>query len=280
LRSGLVDGVIVLAYTRHGLAWHIVRGYTHPDGMVIAQPYRGLDCRRLAEPPSTLLPCIGGRAWLVRVSDIVLRLWPEDSYRLIAASTPLDEMLGEIGAYWRGLTGSRPIGCHGRRSDYDLLAVVDARRAFRVLQRMLEEGRIEQCKSDLREKREERVPGDASLHPEIVERSLTDSCYHGTPFTLRLLRRLSDSVCLGSETPLGKVSFTAEIRPDWESILVPARYRVKLDNGMSVVVETWRTRYQSLPSGLYRVAGTLYYSPEGYKVKVDWDGYIAVEELW
>jgi len=277
LRSGLVDGVIV--YSLDPLpAWYIVRGYDHPPGLVIAQPYRAPDCGPPPPVPTTSVECLATRYWALDRRAIAWRLWPEDTWKTRAPPS-LVEMLDAIGAWWRGLTGSRAVACESTHSDYDVLAAVsDPAEALEALASMRRRGLIRQCKhGDVLMKRGRRHPRDAGLHPSLVEESLTDSCYRGTPYTLRILRRITDADCGLPRARLGRVRVKAILHGGPDSILVPARYPAESSIG-PLTVETWRTRYQGLPTGTYLVEGDLYVERGELVLTPDHGGYIALPE--
>jgi len=277
LRSGLVDGVII--YSTEPLpAWYVVRGYEHPHNAVVAQPYRAPDCRPPPPVPPRSIPCLATVYWAVERDSVAARLWPEDSWKTLAVPQ-LDEMLDSIGAWWRGLTGSRAIACEAPDSDYDILALVsDPAKALSALERMRREGLIRQCKHrHLLKKREPRHARDAALHPRLVEESLTDSCYRGVPYTLRILRSPVELECGRPRAWLGRVRVEALLAGGPESILVPARYPAETSLG-PLTVETWRTRYQGLPTGTYLVQGDLYLERGEFVLTPDHGGYIALSE--
>jgi len=277
LRSGLVDGVLVYAL-QPAPAWYIVRGYAHPPGLIVAQPYRAPDCGSPPPIPRQPLECLATSYWALERRAITVRLWPSDAWRT-RGSRVLDELLDAIGAWWRGLTGSRALACDRPGSDYDVIAAVsNPIEAYTALTELRESGALSQCKwGHIRGKRAPGHPRDAATNTEIVGASLTDSCYKGVPYTLRILRRIVEGDCGPPRAPLGKVRVYVYLEGGPESILVPARYRASSSLG-SLTVETWRTRYQGLPSGRYLVEGDLYVEQGKLVLTPDHGGFIAIPE--
>ena len=258
----VVDGFII-RYVWHGhVSLAYARGYEHPAGGIIAEP-------RGPAPPPTRIPCIGRRATLIPLSRIVSVVSPWMAWKIalergeIPAAIRL--LAEELGGSLVGLTGSRALGRSRASSDYDILMVPDdpweAHKSLRALQRR---GIVRQCSVE-RILSKRRGRSDIGVDPSHVDASPVESCIKGTPYTLRLLRRSRPRLCEHWEqryVTLGRTRIEAMVASEGpESILVPARYRIRAlrgpIRGENLVLETWRTRYMNLAPGRYTLAGDL-----------------------
>ena len=258
----LVDGFII-RYAWHGhIPLAYVRGYDHPLGGVVAQP-------RGPAPPPRRIPCIGRKATVIPLSMVVSVISPWVAWRIALERGEIPDAIRilaeEVGARLVGLTGSRALGQSRASSDYDILVVPeDPWEAYRSLRRLQRRGIMRQCSSG-RIISKRRGRSDVGVDPRHVNRSLVESCIGGAPFTLRLLRRSWSRPCEYWEqryVRLGRVRIEASIASQGpESILVPARYRLRVlrgpIRGEELLLETWRTRYMGLAPGRYKVAGDL-----------------------
>ncbi len=275
---GIVEGVPVLASTKWGPVWFIARGYSHPMHGVVAQPYRSPDCSKPPPLERSWVQCLSTRYWLVNRGMIIHVVDPE------ASLTRLPSRLGEtvrefaelLELEYVGVTGSYAVACEKPESDIDLVAYASPG-VLGVLRDLWSEGKIAQCKhSSVVEKRiAGSHPRDVSLDPGHIEASLTDSCYKGVPYTLRLLRRLVEAPC-PRRARVGYYEGPLTLEESGEdSILVPARYAARAPRLGRLILETWRTRYQLLEPGAYRVRVELYLEGDTLVATPDHGGYIV-----
>lgn len=243
--TGLVDSFII--YTANPPLFWLVKGYEHPEGSVVAVPYRTpwgtrLDpagYRRLApiiQGRIRFLPCMGREAPVVEVREIVWVPDPSAALKLSRLPSRIASLLEALDPEWAGLTGSRLLGAEVGVSDYDILVYPrDAASAVDALLRFWRRGLSEPCT---------RRGGRSSP---------LDACAGGTGYTIRMLRTLEPLPCRGVRPFLGWWSgFLEIVDAGVESFLVPARYRARALGLGEIVLETWRTRFQALPKGCYQ----------------------------
>lgn len=242
--TGPVDGFII--YTADPPLYWLVKGYEHPEGAVIAVPYRTpwgarLDpagFRRLApiiQSRIRYLPCIGREAPVVELRDIAWAPDPSAALKLVRLPSRIAFLLEALDPEWAGLTGSRLLGADGEGSDYDILVYPrDAASAVDALLGVWRRGLVEPCA---------RRGGRSSP---------LDACAGGSGYTIRILRTLEPQPCRGVRPSMGWWSgFLEIVDAGVESFLVPARYTARAPGLGEIILETWRTRFQALPKGCY-----------------------------
>ncbi len=237
-----------------------VRGYTHPDGALIATPYmRGskrVKAYDLAEVPSWLLefiPCIGREAPRISERVVTMVLDPEGSFKVRKGDINGEvlELLDYLDPEWVGLTGSWAIAGEREDSDVDLLVYGDHSNIYATLRDLRDEGSIRACNV---EKKYGKIGDMMSwrLYLKLSTLKLLDSCFKGAPYTLRVLRTLEREQCRGALIPLGYYKATVKILDTSEAHLTPARYEAEIEGFGGVTIETWHTRYMELPRGIYK----------------------------
>jgi len=180
-------------------------------------------------------------------------------------------ILSKLDYEWAGLTGSWALGLEGESSDVDILIYGDS--VYDSLIALLEEGLITPCPP--RRDRTKNFLASLSYPLKLVE-----ACWGGVRVTLRILRRLTRMPCK-RRIPLGRFRAVVELVDMGESHLVPARYRalvVSLLEGPSaesIVLETWRTRYQEIPPGTYEIEGVAWFEEDSVIVSPDIEGKMA-----
>jgi len=284
LTTGYVDGTLFYYHTGHSTILALTHGYEHPSWGVVASPYRSLDCNSASArmTGTVFLPCMGRRVPVARKDRILSVLRPEDAFTRLPS--PLRRVIVDfveaLGVGWAGLTGSWAAGCGGRSSDVDIMVFYDEDLP-RALSDMKSAGLISQCKTSLvKEKRGTRP--DIGVDQQYIEESLLDSCYRGTPYTLRPITRLEETDCARPRTPLGRVRVRGVI-VEGERFRVPSRYTLKISYssrelpGKTLILESWRTRYQELPPGWYTVIGDLYYEDDVLLLTPDHGGLVLRE---
>lgn len=269
---GFIDGVIVEAVVGGLPGYYMVRGYTHPPRYVIVEPYKNVNCKGRPKAYTKYIHCLGVTTTIVERRNVLRIISTPRTLELLPTSfrEPLEEFIEYLGIEWASLTGSFAVNCERQDSDVDLLALYKPG-IWRALEDLYGDGLIRQCKTRHILEKRSRGPGGEALSIERMEKSLTDSCYKGIPYTLRLITSISDYPCYRPLIPLGFVDVVLSLRPIGEPITVPTRYLgkvVRVYRGVveerdEVVVETWRTRYQELGDGYYRVRGLLRMDSEG-----------------
>ncbi len=276
--AGLVDGVLLLAGTEQGVAWYRVAGFHHHRDRVYAIPYRKTDCRPHSRGIRAWSQCLGIHAPMLPRGAVVDVVAPRPSTVLPPGiHRVLGEFLSKLGFDESEVfvTGSHAVGCAGEGSDVDIVApyssgVIEELRVLRG------RGLVSQCRLGTVASKRGRGPGGVALDEDRIMESLLDSCYRGVPYTLRLLQRSVEGECLGARVPVGEARIVAELIP-LSPYTVPALYRLRVlhaendvvDRGIDITLVTWRTRYQELPRGVYRVRGLARVN--------SWDGSV---ELW
>lgn len=255
--AGYIDGVIVEANVAGTLAFYIVKGYAHPEQHLVVQPYRYPCCRRGPPAPIHYNVCLGVETAMIPREKVTRVISPEAAIETLPGRVKqrILELVEVLGLEWYGVTGSYALGCEGPSSDVDVMGLYRPG-LLDALQDLARDGLIRQCKrQDVIAKRS-RGPGGLALEVSRIETSLVDSCYRGQPYTLRLVTSLWEEPCHQILIPYGYAELTGWMRPLGEPITVPTRYR--MDTGSeTVIVETWRTRYQEIKEGRYRVRGLL-----------------------
>lgn len=270
---GYVDGVVFEATVAGIPGYYMVRGYRHPPGRLLVEPYRVSGCRGRPVAVREYVHCLGVYAYTVpRKSVVRILSGPKSLSTLpLRVRRVIGDFVDRLGLEWAGVTGSYAVGCERQDSDVDILGLY-RKGILKALRDLYEDGLIHQCKmGDVMAKRG-RGPGGVALDHERIERSLTDSCYRGIPYTLRLLTVLQDAECTDTLTPLGVFDGILYLEPVGEPITVPTRYMgipaptTPAGWAGEIIVETWRTRYQELPPGYYRVRGLVRLDCHGHTI--------------
>jgi len=269
----LIDGWLIRASLYGLVDFWLVKGYVHPEDSVVAVPYRHRSL--IVAYRLRFLPCIGREVPLVRRSEIVDYVDPTSAFRVRRRDLPesILELIDILNPEVVGLTGSWALLSERPRSDVDLIVYdKDPLRLYRALVELRDENKISQCRSweEMRRK-----ISSTWILTEYLRGRLLESCYRGSPYTLRILRRTEPLPCRGSLHPPGRAErLKVFIRSSEESFLVPARYPVTLLEGPAWLLsyvnekntrvshETWRTRYQTLKEGIYIVENSLLVSGE------------------
>ncbi len=259
----MIDGWLLRVSIGGSVNTWLVKGYMHPEGHVVAVPYKKENFA-----PFWLysyVPCLGRYVSLVPKRNIVVKINPFQAFRLRKNDIPKDilELVEILDAEAVGITGSWALNNEREDSDVDLIIYDEnLERVYNMLRKLREDGLIFQC-------RREKEMFNKVEEPWIVEEykkvRVLESCYKGIPYTIRLLRSMHEIPCLKIVLPLGNASkLLVKIINNRENYLVPARYEVKILEGPSwitdlqekfdkIVLETWRTRYQELKTGVYEV---------------------------
>jgi hypothetical protein len=265
-----VEGCLVRATVYSQPILFMVKGYEHPEEGLVVEPYRLLEGRRLStwnipflEPLVRTIPCIPRPAPIIEYKSIDLAYFPDETLKSRYNELPneIKELLSRIDYEWIGLTGSWAAGLEGPSSDVDLL--VYGRDVYASLIEALTVLGWGPCAP-----RPDRV-GNESTHLSLLYNlKHVEACKGAHRVTIRILRELESRPCTSRRAPLGLFEGEICLYDIGESYLVPARYRITWPQG-SGILETWRTRYQELPSGKYNVRGelwidgdTLYVSPD------------------
>lgn len=276
MKAGYADSVPLLAYLEQP-QWLLVRGYRHPEGYVVAEPYRSLDCRPPRPVPTGFISCIGVRYYLVPRHRVSIH----DPMEALALLTPRERTLVEELAYkleaaYYGVTGSRAVACATQGSDYDLVLHGVPDDVGEKLMLLRKRGLIRQCKTrQVLSKRAPRHPRDVALDESRIGMSLLDSCYRGLPYTIRVLVRLDQEPCGEPVAPLGYHEGPLTIVEPVDPYRVPARYLVEIDGVGEAILETWRTRYQELAPGRYMARIALRLEKGRLVASPDHGGYLA-----
>ncbi len=279
------EGWILIDAT--GKPW-IVKGYEQPDEGYIVVNHR----QRGGEPRSSsrhtaavraFLECVGREVYVLPRGAISRAIDPERAMKSVELPRRLMELLEILSPDWVGLTGSSALGLRSGLSDYDFLLYSGSPwRVYSALKDLAAEGKIKECINDVRylKVRDSWSREDYDLlHPL----KLLDSCYEDIPFTLRILREVSEKPCCSRFEALGWLEGPAVIHDIDESYLVPAMYDAYFDGVPGPLkLVTWRTRYQELPPGLYLVRGLVQKSLPGGELYVvpDIGGYIRPLQVW
>ncbi|MCE4618949.1 MAG: nucleotidyltransferase domain-containing protein [Desulfurococcales archaeon] len=269
---GFVDGVIVEAVVEGLPGYYMVRGYTHTPRYVIVEPYKNVNCKGSPKAYTKYIHCLGVATTIIERGNVLRILSMPRTLELLPRSFrgQLEEFIEYLGIEWAALTGSFAVNCERQDSDIDLLALYKPG-VWRTLRDLYDDGLIRQCKTRHILEKRSRGPGGEALSIDRMEKSLTDSCYKGIPYTLRLITSISDYPCYKPLIPLGFIDVELSLRPIGEPITVPTRYLGKVvrvyrgvvEERNEIVVETWRTRYQELSDGYYRVRGLLRMDDKG-----------------
>ncbi|GAB6148346.1 hypothetical protein [Stetteria hydrogenophila] len=261
----MIDGWIVRAAWGGVDAYWVVKGYEHPEWGVVAVPYRVMGRRLPSRPDPALFPglearldCMGREVPVIPRRAVYAVVDPESALRLRLRDLPepVRELVEHVEA--EGLTGSWAVAAERPGSDVDLITF--NRGAYEALRDLAAEGSLKPC------------PREPKWGPKPPPRAgLLDACYKGVPFTLRILRRREPLPCTARRWLTRWHRGPVELRPTGEEFLVPARYDAYIPGLGWVTLETWHTRYQELPPGVYEARLALYY--------VDGDGYVASPDL-
>lgn len=276
MKAGFVDSVLALAYTDEPV-WTIVRGYRHPDGYIIVEPYRRLDCGRQLHLRKEKIHCLGTLYYKLPKHRLVLHD-PNEALAILKPRTRqlIEELASKIDAAYYGITGSQAIACASPVSDYDIVIYGVPDDVGERLEKLRVKGLINQCKWDtIITKRRPRHPGDVALDTARIKKSLVDSCYRGLPYTLRILERLNEEACGEPLVPLGVYEGPATIVEAVDPYIVPARYIIELEGLGEAILETWRTRYQELAPARYIIRVSLRLDGGRLTATPDHGGYIA-----
>ena len=272
----------------------------HPDDGLVVAPYRlGSSMLRVAAgnlPSSMILEtrrvdCIGWPVTVIRQRDILEVIDPYIAFKFRKADLPnqILELIDLLGVE-AGLTGSWAINAEGPLSDVDLVIAPGSRvrDIVRTLKELHEEGLIRQCRD--RELIESKVGNEAYWLIAHYRSRLLESCFKGYPYTIRLLRYTAPKPCSRMAYGLGYFTGVIEIVDSEESRLVPARYKVRVTKyppqlqhliSDTIILESWRTRYQELPSGFYIVYNArLTFTEEGTVLAVDPQGKLWPADPW
>ena len=261
----MIDGWLVRASLSGLDAVWVVVGYEHPEWGVVVVPYR-VAGRRVPPKPSWLAPgsdawldCMGRRVPVVDRSRIHWYIDPEAALRsrLRDLPSPARELAELVEA--EGLTGSWALGAEGPASDVDLISYTEE--AIKALRDAAAEGLVEAC--------QRKPKWGPPAPPAAGGVRLTDACYKGVPYTLRILRHRDPLPCTRRRWAIGKWAGRLRIVAT-VSLALPATYRVILEGLGEAMMQTWHTRYTMLPPGLYEAELTLYHSEgEGLVVSPD-----------
>lgn len=274
--DGCVEGCVIEASVAGLLAVYIVKGYEHPDDGLVVIPYRlGSERSRIegafAAPymlqhstsiaPLRRLPCMPRPVPVVEYSRVVSVYEPSSALHRAWHALPrhVRSLLERIDYEWAGLTGSWAISAETGRSDVDVVfygsGVYDS--LVEAAQRL----GWYSCTP-----RPDRVRPGSSLGV-LYKVKFLELCKGPLRVTIRILRTLNQQPCTRRRIGVGYVRTEVLLEDIGESYLVPARY--KLSGGITGFLETWRTRFQELPPGLYTLRGevwiegnTLYVSPD------------------
>jgi len=281
---GLVDGVILIASPHGTPAYYIVRGYTHTEEHVIVEPYRELSCKRLKETLEVIYhPCLGTGVPQIPRDRIISKIpGYNQKYLSRRARRVVEELRDTLGLEEVWVTGSHAISCEEPNSDIDIIALYKPG-IIKALKDLAKEGVISQCQEDrILMKRINKGPRGIALDLWKIKSSILDSCFRGTPYTLRLILYQWEQPCRDPQIPLGKIALSLKLEPA-SPYTVPATYRgVPLSKDPAideeVIVETWRTRYQELPTGFYKVKGLLRMGAKTGRLTL-WPDYGGIERI-
>lgn len=242
----LIDGWIV---KYRDLSYWVIKGYSQPPNSLVAIPYRtsegkrvNVEDYRLFTPPWLIrwVKCIGREAPLLSLGDIIQVYDPFIAYKLRAKDLPdaIRELIDYLNPEIVGLTGSWLLGFEREDSDVDLL-IYGGSEIYLALADLAAEGAITDCIQRAR-------------LPRIYGFTLTDACFKGAKYTLRILRRLTSEDCKKTLIPLEKYVGPIRIIESSKSYKVPAEYTIILERtGLEAIMETWHTRYMELAPGRY-----------------------------
>jgi hypothetical protein len=285
----LIDGWMIKISRAGDITVWLVKGYIQPENYVVAVPYKD---RGLKEVPLSYLPCIGREVPLIPRKDIVYEINPFSVFRIRRNELPksIIEFFDIINVDMIGITGSWALFSEKKHSDVDIIVYTDKpRRLYNTLNELKKDGLIRQCRSY------GQMISKVKSHwivNEYIKNRVLESCYKGVPYTLRILRTLEEVPCSHVVEPLGKVrEVVVRLKDVEEAYLIPARYEVnplkgpswllRLSKGLRVFLETWRTRYQELKEGIYRLLDVVVLK-EGNEVvlAVDPQGRIEKTAAW
>ncbi len=263
---GCVDGCIVEASV-NGLSFlALVKGYEHPINAFFIVPYK-INNIKLSLIKAN---CIGRNTFILYKNNIKIYYNPQKILRMRWKELPREarDLLALLEPDWAGLTGSWAVFKETRESDVDLLLYFNEKnKIIDILKNIIKKtiNFNKKCLKRIIAKRSGR--SDIGIDLNIIKNSLTEICFQDKLFTLRILRRIEPLPCDIMEQRrvwLGRGEYRGFMRPlgDVDSLLVPAYYI--LDN--KIIVETWRTRYQGLPEGVYCVRGDVFEEKNGVQV--------------
>ncbi|MCE4610482.1 MAG: hypothetical protein F7B17_00735 [Desulfurococcales archaeon] len=224
----------------------------------MAQPYRVKGGLRLPTLPNLApLPalerfeCIAAEAPIAQDTGVYINPSKALDVRLEDLPEAVREILS-ANPSWAGLTGSWAVFEETGSSDVDLLLYYDdLPSGIRALSKTLGKMGLRGCKGP-----RSAWPARAGVEARIVE-----VCRGSLRVTLRILKRIWGETCSTPKlAPAGKLSGVIEILGEespCSSITVPARYLFRGPRGLQGVLETWRTSFQELPRGLYRIDALL-----------------------
>ena len=237
----------------------LAKGYEHPSGWIVVAPYRvngtrvdpagyRITARGIVEER---LDCIGRTVTLAPQSKVELlnpvvafRAAREDIVSLSSGMRRLVSVLEGNGVV--GITGSWAYGGENRDSDVDFIIKTDDMEA---LIESLKKLKPDQC----------RHPPVAL--PRINGFQILDACVGGVKYTIRVVESLHGRPCGGSRVTqiASRIKVQVVIREPISPYSVPALYSGYSPGLGDIIVETWRTRYQELAPGEYRMVADLFY---------------------
>ncbi|MEB3844977.1 MAG: hypothetical protein LRS48_04775 [Desulfurococcales archaeon] len=274
---GCVDGCIVESSVNGATGLFLVKGYLHPIEGYIAVPYgRGPLCFGGGGHWEgwRFIPCISRYAFILKINNIIKYFDPWRVYALRSKDLPeqIRRFIEILGPNKAGLTGSWAIGCETpEESDVDIILYGNPVNIKKKLLYLFKKGLIKQCNIDrIISKRKERT--DIGIDELHIAGSLTESCFNGTSYTLRIITRTAPLPCEQTQPlqwSMGRVEIRGYLTTQSyaSDITVPARYRIEpLDHSVRntiIILETWRTRYQSLKPGEYIIRGDAFLARNG-----------------
>ncbi len=274
--GGCVEGCVIEASVAGLLASYIVKGYEHPDDGLVVVPYRlGSERSRIEDASTAMymwqhsasiaplrrLPCMPRPVPVVEYSRVVAVYEPASalSKAWYALPQPIKHLLESIDYEWAGLTGSWAISAETSKSDVDMVFY-----GSEVYGSLVEAAQRLGWYSCAPRPDRMRPGNDLDI---LYKVKFLELCKGSLRVTIRILRTLSQQPCTRRRIGVGYVKTEVLLEDIGESYLVPARY--KLSGGITGFLETWRTRFQELPPGLYTLRGevwvegnTLYVSPD------------------
>lgn len=249
------DGWLLL----HGDMILLAKGYEHPPGWVVVAPYRVNGAR--VDPASyrisfrgiveKRLDCIGRTVALVpqgRVEPLdpvaAFHAARRDIMSLGPGMRRLVSVLESNGVV--GITGSWAYGGESKGSDVDFIIKADD---------------VEGLVDSLKRLKPEPCQRPLVRLPRINGFQILDACVGGVKYTIRVVESLYGRPCGGSRITqvASKIRLQVAIREPIAPYSVPARYSGYSPGLGDVIVETWRTRYQELAPGEYRMVADLFY---------------------
>ena len=266
----MIDGWLVRSSLSGLQIFWLVKGYHHTEDYVVVVPYRVDRHSKLVGSMSILkdyltwkiLDCIGWPVPVISRNNIDLVVNPFTALQLRLSDLPSEivELIDYLGSEV-GLTGSWALGFESPVSDVDLIIYGNPSHVISVLKELRHYGRIRQCRPT---KLIASKVGSEEWMLDHYKARLLESCYRGVPYTIRILRSLNEAPCTERAYPLGVAdNVIVEFKNCDESHLVPAVYKARvISQGYrakriiiqnEVTIETWRTRYQELPCGIYEL---------------------------